>query len=166
VRANILWLAPIVAGSALAGVAPCTQNLVPCNYADQFTGTIHQRVETNTTAQSDPAGKARQRVDEYDVTVTDGRATCTGKLDGRPVQGAGLIAVERGSTWYSILVACPDENGALPGIDDAQIRTDRQDDVTGFLKLDAKLGDDTDAGGVTTIKRADWSLVRRGGGAP
>ena len=165
-KSIVLWLAPIVASSALAGVAPCTENLVPCNYADQFSGTIHQRVETTISAARNPNGKLEERVDEYDVTVVDGRATCTAKLAGKEVKGQGLVAIERGSTWYSILVACPDEKGELPRIDDAQIQTDRQDDVTGFLKLEAKLGDDSDAGGVATIKRADWSLLRRGGGAP
>jgi hypothetical protein len=162
----MLGLALIASSATLAGYVPCTDSLVPCNYAGLFSGSIHQRIVTTVSAAADSSGKLQERVDEYDVTVVDGRATCTGKLDGKPIEGPGLIAVERGSTWYSILVACPDASGALPGIEDAQIKTDRQDDTAGFFKLESKLGDDSDAGGIATSKRADWSLVRGSGGRP
>lgn len=165
-RTKILWLALTASLPALAGYVPCADSLVPCNYAGLFSGSIHQRIVTITSAAADPSGKLQERVDEYDVTVVDGRATCTGKFDGKPVEGQGLIAIERGSTWYSIVVACPGANGELPGIDDAQIKTDRQDDTAGFFKLESKLGDDSDVGGIAMSKRADWSFVRTGGGRP
>jgi hypothetical protein len=134
---------------------------VPCNYAAHFNGTIHQRSVTTIAAAADPSGKAQEIISVWNVTVTHGRASCEGTQDGKPVKGPGQVAIERGRTWYSISVACPGVDGDVPSIGDAQIKTERQDDTTGFLKLESKLGDDKDdPAGTSTSLRADWSLVR------
>ena len=175
-----MWLAfvgVLVAGPAPAvaeeATLPCRPHLIYCNYADHFGGTIH--LKSVLKVESDPA--AGSTVD-ITVTVTAGKATCAGTIDGQAIRGAGLLAVERGGSmedapgqpWYDITVACPDVDGAEPNFSNASIKTYKQKDTGGFRTLAGKVAEenaDADpANGVTGTTTLEWSLSRSGTARP
>ena len=163
---------PAYAPAAAEDQLPCRPNLVHCNYAEHFSGTVHWRSVLEST---NPPSKS---IDELTVTVTNGKADCAGTIDGRPVKGAGLLAVERGTSmedepgqpWYEISVSCPGADGRTPNIDNAQIKTYKQKDTTGFKTLADKIAEDNaDAdpdNGVTGTTVIDWSISRSGDARP
>jgi len=177
-RSSLLWIAVVAAGPAAAEEQlSCAPTLVPCNYATHFTGKAHTKMITKVSAAADPDGKAREQVDEINVAVAEGgKVTCEAVYEGKAVKGEGRIAVERGlsmedapgTPWYSISIVCPDAEGELPSIDEAQIKTYKQADKTEFRKLEAKSGDDSEdeANGVTLMVRTDWSFIRIHEGRP
>jgi hypothetical protein len=177
-RRFALWLA--LAGmfgfasalSAAEGQLPCRPSLVPCNYAEHFSGKIHMRSTTKVAA------PPSESVDEFTVTVVDGKAACVGTVDGKTVGGPGLLAIERGVSmedepgqpWYSISAACPDADGTTPNIDNGQVKTYKQKDSTGFTSLSGKTQEDNPdvdpVNGVTGTITMDWSFTRKGGPQP
>jgi len=165
----------LVAQSAPASAEdplPCRPNLVPCNYGEHFTGTLHWH---SVLKASDPPSES---IEDITVTIANGKAVCGGTIDGAAIKGAGLLAVERGTSmedapdqpWYDITVSCPDGDGSTPNIDNAQIKTYEQKDTSGFKTLAGKVEaehPDADAvNGVTGTIRIEWSLTRSGNARP
>lgn len=168
IAAAVLAVAPAAAEEQL----PCRPNLVPCNYAEHFTGKVHMRSVLKA------ANPPSEQMEEYTVTIAAGKASCTGSIDGKPVSGAGLLAVERGTSsdeepgqpWYSITVSCPGRDGTTPNIDNAQIKTYERKDTTALEVLAGKSQEehpDADpVNGVSGTVAIEWSLTRPGHAKP
>ena len=167
------WL--LVQGTAPAAAEdqlPCRPDLVPCNYAEHFSGTIHMRSVLKAT------NPPSESVVDFTATIVAGKATCAGTIEGHGVKGAGRLAVERGThmedapgqPWYEISVACPDVDGRTPSIDAAQMKTYKRKDTSGFKSLTGKTEDehpDADSvNGVSGTVTLEWSLSRSGDAHP
>jgi len=153
-------LGSLLVAAALPALAqndvPCRPYLVPCNYADHFSGTFHWE---------SVLGDERESVT---ATITNGKAVCSGSSNG-----PGLVAVEFGlgtddaptQPWYRVAVACPTTRPAE--MNGTEMSTYKQPTAAREPRvLEGSSQDenpDADpANGVTGTLKLRWSLKRKG----